>query len=553
MISYILFSKIHMRALERDQPIIVLTNPVPTEGGKFNGKVTDDVYTKSGTPSSSLGAIDGVLKGAGFTKVFTEDSRFYPKYGNSTPSDIKKIFQSDIIGISGTNRNADSSLDLARQYKECNPKGVVIAGGFGPSMETEKWLRGSIDIVVRREGDVTTPLVVKAITNGDSLENVRGISYIHNGEIINNEDRPLLTEKELSEVPLPFYPDYIKKKRSVHTVNESRGCYGKCKFCCVTVAYNGTYRMKTPERVVEEIGDSRNGEAVFFTGDNLAPRIRRDDSRRLAETLTEKGLIRPYLAQVDASFTEDIDLVRAWKKAGLFYVFKGLESIIPASLKYVHKAFTAKQSINSTNIFRKERIGVHDMVVLAIDGETLKTIEILRKYLRKDNKANTGQFFSLLPLVGTEVGRKKRIFDFAQKESNYFDGQHLTTLPPPEFTCVEMQDISLDLYLDLFNNGHLLSTIFNDLKGFFSLSKSDWERTGRLVMLDFTSHVYARKTVATMKKDPYYQDFREKLRQIDIKVAQEINGLKEEEFIDGLPEKTGIPPKGIIFDGTQIL
>ncbi|OGH25109.1 MAG: hypothetical protein A3B47_03370 [Candidatus Levybacteria bacterium RIFCSPLOWO2_01_FULL_39_24] len=500
-----------MNRIEHDQPVITLTNPVPTEGGKFNGKVTNDAYTETRVPSSSLAAIDGVLKGAGFTKVSTEDSRFYPKYGNSTPDDIKRIFQSDIVGISGTNRNADSSLDFTHEYKKQKPDGVIIAGGFGPSMETEKWLLGGVDIVVRGEGDITASLVVNAIKNGDSLENIKGISYLRDGKIINNEDNPLLTEKELSEVPLPFYPDYIKRKRRLHTVNESRGCYGKCKFCCVTVAYGGTYRMKTPERVATEIADSRNGEPVFFTGDNLAPRSRRADSRRLADTLINRKLVRPYLAQIDASFAEDLDFVRLWKKAGLFWVFKGQESTNTLSLNNVGKAFTAEQGINATNILRKEGFGVHDMFILGIDGDTPETIKMLKDYFRKRNKANTGQLFLLTPLIGTQVGREKPIFDFAKNESNLFDGQHLVTYPPPEFTCVGLQDTAVGLYLDLFNSKHLLNTILTDSKQFLL----DRERGKKLLAFDIASHIYARKTVASMKKDPYYQDFRENLRRED--------------------------------------
>lgn len=502
--------------IERDQPTVVLTNPVPTEGGKFDGRVTNDVYTKTRVPSSSLGQIEGSLKAAGLA-VLTEDSRFYDNYGISTPEDMRRILQSDVLGISGSNRNADSSFDLARKYKEQNPSGKVMAGGFGPSMEPEKWLRGGVDVVVRGEGDITAPLVVKAMASGDSLEGIKGISYVINGGIRHNADRPLLTEKELSEVPLPSYPDYIKRKRGVHVVNESRGCYGKCKFCCVTVAYKGTYRMKSPERVAAEIRDSRDGEPVFFTGDNLAPKFRRADSQLLAQTLIDEKLNRLYLAQVDASFAEDINLVRLWKKAGLFYVFQGKESINPTSLKNVGKAFTAKQSISSTETLRNEGLGVHDMFILGIDGDTPETIKILREYLGKRNKANTGQFFLLTPLVGTQVGREKPILDFAQNESNLFDGQHLVTLPPPEFTCVGLQDTSLDLYLDFYNNVHLLNIILNDSKQFFS----DPKRALKLIAFDVGAHLYARRTVASMKKSSYYQHFRGNLERVDEERAAE--------------------------------
>jgi radical SAM superfamily enzyme YgiQ (UPF0313 family) len=503
-----------MKQIKRDQPVITLAPIPPTEGGKFNGKMTNDVYTKSGAPSNSVAAIDGVLKGAGFTKVFTEDARFYRELGKFTPSDASRIFQSDILALSGTTRNTDSSLDTARQYKQYNPNGKVIVGGFGPSFEPDKWLLGGVDIVVRGEGDKTAPLVVRAITNGDSLDNIKGISYKTDGEIKHNDNNPLLTEKELSELPLPFYPDYIKKKRNLHTVNESRGCYGNCKFCCVTVAYKRTYRMKTPERIAAEVRDSRDGEAIFFTGDNLAPRQQRTASRLVAEKLIEEKLFRRYLAQIDASFAEDIDLVKTWKKAGLFAVFQGKESINSEALKNISKPFTAEESIKSTETLRKLGFFVHDMFVVGIDGDTPKTIENFRTFLRKDNKANSGQLLILTPFIGTPVGDEKSIFEFAKNESNLFDAQHLVTEPPRGFTCAGLQETDLDLHFDLFSNRHLLRTLFFDSRHLFY----DPLRAFRLFAVDVFAHTYARKTISSMKKDPYYQNFLNNLRQIDTKM-----------------------------------
>lgn len=526
-----------MRVIEHD-PNIVLTNPVPTEDGKFNGRITNDIYTKHRPASAGMGAIEGALTHAGF-KVRTEDSRFYDKYGVSTDADMRRLFQAGALLISSISRTADPSLDLARQYKEKKPNNMVIAGGFGPTLEAERYLRGGVDIVVRGEGEVTGPLVMKAMVNGDSLENMLGISYKdENGEIRHNPDRPLLTEKELSKLPLPSYPDYIREGRTQHVVNESRGCPGKCSFCCIAKVYKGIYRYKDPERVVTEIKDSKDGETVFFVGDNLGPKSRRADSQRLAETLIEQNLIKPYVGQVDASFAlGDINFLKIWKKAGLYLVFKGMESLNPESLKDVGKAFTPKQNIDSTNILRGEGIGVHDMMIFAIPSDTLKYFEMIREYFRKENKANTGQLCLMTPFAGTPAAEEMVMFDFAKKESNLLDGQHLVTYPPSEFTCAGIQDEVLNLYLDLFNINHLLRTTFHDLKGLFSRSKFDRQIAQKLIKLDIEAHLYARQASTSMKKDPYYQNFKAKLKQIDDGIAIK-NAIKAQEILTDGHETT---------------
>ena len=43
-------------------------------------------------------------------------------------------------------------MQLAKKYKEINPKSIAIAGGFDPTFRTEDWLK-YVDIVVIGEGE----------------------------------------------------------------------------------------------------------------------------------------------------------------------------------------------------------------------------------------------------------------------------------------------------------------------------------------------------------------------------------------------------------------
>jgi len=400
-----------MKSLEHcDKPIFTLVNPPAFEGGDIKGRISPDVYTKISIPPVGLASIAAVAREEG-CEVDIVDTRFDNGDGNFSEAEWKLMLESHYVGIGAMLRNTTTSLRLIRELLKYNPDQIFPVGGFGPEFEPERWLSGEEGkniIVVRGDGEETIKELIRAKMNG---EGIMGVSYKRkDGTIIHNPDRPLPTGEQLSNWPMPWYPPKIRDGRKTHAVNKKRGCTGRCGFCQVAARYKGNVIEKNDDRGIAEIKDGREGENVFFCDDNFAPRSLRENVKRFLRRIISEGLIRDYSAQIDASFAGDPELIKLSKKAGFIILFQGKESINNDELKKIHKPNTAKQSMDSTEILTGKGFFVFDNFISGLPGQTWESINKLKKYFRKDNKANAGMILLLTPLPGTEFGREKKLF-----------------------------------------------------------------------------------------------------------------------------------------------
>lgn len=506
--------------IERDQPIITLVNPPAFEGGGIKGRITPDVYSEVPIEPVGLAHIAGALKAEGYDNVSIIDKRFDRKSnGNFTDEDWNLMHRSSVLGIGAMLRSTTTSLSLIQKLLDYDPNKIIPVGGFGPEFEEERWLEGKPGnniIIVRGDGEDAIRELMQANMNP---EGIKGVTYKRDGQIIRNKNRPLLTEDQLSNLPMPWYPDYIRQNRKTHAVNESRGCPSKCGFCQVTKRYDGTYRRKSDDRIIAEINDGKKRENVFFCGDNFAPRSRREDTKKFVKRLVSEGLNRNYSAQIDASFTEDMELVKLCRKAGFLIFFQGKESISNNELRNVHKPFTAEKSINSTETLRDMGFFVFDNFILGLPGQTHESVAELKEYLLKKNRANAGMILLLVPLPGTETGMQKDFFPFVKEDTNLINGNYQVTTPPEGFTCCEQQNELWNLYSAFYSNGHLLKTLLEDFKQFI-LDYKKPGRTLKLIALDLFAHGYEKKTVASMKTDAYTKKFMANLGGMDQEIAR---------------------------------
>lgn len=508
-----------MSRIESDQPVITLVNVPPREGSDLDGPVSRDVYTKAKTPTVGLAVVNGVLLQQGFENTTTLDPQFNPEYGEFTKEDWKLLAQSDVVGITSMTRNRTVSIELIGRIKERNPKVIVIVGGADPTFCSEKWLMGEkgADFVVRNEGEITIAELMKALKDGSSFENIKGISYKKDGEIRHNEKRPLLTEEELSKTPLPYFPVFIKDNSITHAVEGSRGCFGKCDFCSVTKLYEGTYRRKSDEGIIAQIKNSKEGKRVFFVDDNFAPLARIEDAKKTMRDIIAKGLgNRDYVLQLDTvSVNKDPEFVKLCRKMGVLIVCLGIESVDPNVLAGMRKATTADQNTKAVEIFQNNGIYVHAMTIVGSRNETQASVKKLIEWLMKSG-VNSVQIFPEGPVPGSELAKREKAFEIAEEDTNLVDGQHLLKLPPPEFTCYGLQQQIFDMYKNFYSRKRIL-TALKPLRMIFS----DPKRALELTLMNLVVRQYAMGMISAEEKSEYTQNFMEYLRRVDAQTAKQ--------------------------------
>ncbi|MBU7023633.1 MAG: radical SAM protein, partial [Theionarchaea archaeon] len=112
----------------------------------------------------------------------------------------------------------------------------------------------SVDVVVRGEGEETLLELAQYFLQGKgSLKEIPGITY-EEGRIKSTPDRPFM--EDLDALPFPAR-HLVDCSRYLHPggIVTGRGCPYRCQFCAAGPLSGHTYRVRTLDNVLEEIGE----------------------------------------------------------------------------------------------------------------------------------------------------------------------------------------------------------------------------------------------------------------------------------------------------------
>ncbi len=149
-----------------------------------------------------------------------------------------KRFLPDLIVMSVTEDMYPIGLTLLKSLGKDRPP--VAAGGVFPTFAPELALRqseGSIDYVLKGEGDETVPELCRRLEGGHDLSTLAGLHANLNGQLINN---PLPKPVDLTSLPVPEY-DLFHESRYYRPmqgklwrmlpIQTIRGCPFTCAYC----------------------------------------------------------------------------------------------------------------------------------------------------------------------------------------------------------------------------------------------------------------------------------------------------------------------------------
>lgn len=180
-------------------------------------------------------------------------------------------FSPDVVGLSitiVTSDFRDEASDFGTKYIDMRPriknivdtikqnsKARIALGGAGFNYYGKEWLDYlNLDYGLRGEGEYSFPLYLKRIeTNGD-IYSVPGCIFIKEGGI---KKVPRDRISNLDGTAYPAYDLFECNKYNRHdiayAVYSKRGCAFRCSFCPHSSLEGTRYRLKSPERVVNEI------------------------------------------------------------------------------------------------------------------------------------------------------------------------------------------------------------------------------------------------------------------------------------------------------------
>jgi len=343
-------------------------------------------------------------------------------------------WQPDVIAFSCNYlANIPEIVDLSKAAKERLPSTVICVGGHSVSFVATAILEhggGAIDCVLRGEGEAGMPPLLAAIDSGTDLARVPGAvtpcgegpppGFAHSLD-------DLLPARDLLRHRRKYFIGVLDPCASIEF---SRGCPWDCSFCSAWTFYGRSYRLLTPERVVEDLRQIR--EPGIFIVDDVAF-VHERHGMELGETIAKAGIKKRYYLETRGDvLLRNKEVFRFWKKLGVAYMFLGLEAIDEDGLKKYRKRVPLGRNFEALEFARS--LGVHVAVNLIADPDwDHERFRVLREWCLEQPEiinisVNT-------PYPGTEswVTEERRLHS---RDYRLFDIQHAvlpTRLPLHEF------------------------------------------------------------------------------------------------------------------------
>lgn len=183
----------------------------------------------------------------------------------SIEPDFKRVVATEIkgalcLGISLlTGQVIRPGIEIARLARHLRPELPIIFGGWHPSLLPGQTLEEDfVDVVVRAQGERTLVEIARLLSEGKTLETVRGISLRVDGCVLHNPERPVAN---LNDLPSPAFSmgnfDAYEKVTRVRKLPyaSSVGCPYACNYCTDQVFYKRRFNAYTAARVVAELAE----------------------------------------------------------------------------------------------------------------------------------------------------------------------------------------------------------------------------------------------------------------------------------------------------------
>ncbi len=342
-------------------------------------------------------------------------------------------FKPEIVGFQIFSMNRISTFKAIEKLKICFPYTRIIIGGIHTSVMYKQIVEKYPHVIaVIGEGEYTVSELIKAFESNATLENVDGIAFYKNGQVVQTKPRELIYD--LDSIPFPKHEVFFDNEpnRTIGHIITSRGCPYDCSFCCLKVISKRQYRKREITNVVKEIKYLKQKYSRLKHIQMHDDTFLLDNSRviQFCKMVIDENLDLTF--ECSARVKPISSEMFYWmERAGFTKIMFGLETGSEKLLKSIHKNVSKNDVIHLFETLKPFKFAITTFLMCGFPGESNRTISETINLVQTTQRIHYNWIAGVGKLwvyPGTEV------YDLMKKAGQIDNDFWLSEKPVPYYT-----------------------------------------------------------------------------------------------------------------------
>lgn len=294
-------------------------------------------------------------------------------------------FSPDMLGVTCWTIGRGEVWKLCTALKKAVPNAILILGGPHATIYPEHVFKKThASAVVLGEGESTFSELLETFCHGTDFKQVPGLA------LRNEDNSAFYTEvrrriDEIDTIPFPYYAGFEHFSFSHYgshpplpapsaAIISSRGCVFDCSYCASVRFWGHTWRYRSPENVLSEIGwlvEEFGVRSLFFYDDNFP--VNKGRVIAICEGIIKKGWDIKWACCSHVKMISR-ELLQAMKASGCVAIDFGVESGDANILKNINKRQSCEDIERAFSLVREADISSQAYLMVGNPGENESTI-----------------------------------------------------------------------------------------------------------------------------------------------------------------------------------
>ena len=333
--------------------------------------------------------------------------------------------QPEIVGIKVFTKDVAAAQKTIAIIRETLHETTIVIGGPHPSASEPEDLMDDFidcDFAIRGEAEESLPSLLSEIKNsgdkdtkpvGERYKNVPGLVWLEEGNVFSN---PISLVHNLDNIDFPCWEMFNPKDYSVNMLGSTlkegytspiittRGCPGKCSFCCAYNINGRKIRYRSPSNVLKEMSLLYNKYNVkkFMFMDNCFTSNKENLINICEGILNEKMVIEWDFVSYEKLDNLTGSTLSLMYRSGCRLIHMGIESGSEKTRRVMNKSCSLKEITEKIKVIQDTGVKVGAWFMIGFPEETKKEIRETTDYAFSVG-VDMMQFSTCFPIPGSQV------------------------------------------------------------------------------------------------------------------------------------------------------